>query len=79
MDYMGDIAIGVAAVSLAAKLFCIFTPTPAPGTKLGKVYAFVEKIALIVGKVKDTGLVPANATAARIDGITALVPPSLHV
>jgi hypothetical protein len=48
-------AVVTAAVSLASAIASI-TPTPAPGTKLAKVYAVIDFIALNIGKAKDTGV-----------------------
>jgi len=47
--------IVAAVVSLASAIAAI-TPTPAPGTKLAKVYALVDLLALNVGKAKSTGV-----------------------
>ena len=43
----------VAAVIAGAAAFCAATPTPAKGTLPAKAYAFVEFLALNIGKAKD--------------------------
>ena len=43
----------VAAVIAGAAAFCAATPTPAKGSWRSKEYAFVEFLALNVGKAKD--------------------------
>lgn len=48
-------AIVASVVSLASAIAAI-TPTPAPGTKLAKVYALIDLLALNVGKAKSTGV-----------------------
>ena len=44
--------IGAAAVHFGCKFLTIFTSTPDPTTKLGKLYHAVEVGALVVGKTK---------------------------
>ena len=45
----------VTAVIALASAIAAVTPTPAPGSVLGKVYAVIDLLALNVGKAKDTG------------------------
>jgi len=52
------IALAVTSAISVASLVTAATPTPAPDTWLGRVYRVVEVIGLVVGKAKESGLVP---------------------
>lgn len=45
------------AISLAS-LITAATPTPRPDSWLGRAYRVVEVVGLVVGKTKESGLVP---------------------
>jgi hypothetical protein len=47
----------------AASAFVAATPTPPPGSVWSEIYAGIEFAALVVGKAKDTGLLPAEPTS----------------
>jgi lysozyme family protein len=55
-----ETAQGACAVVTIASLVVAGTRTPDPNTKLGKVYKFVETVALVIGKAKQTGLPPGK-------------------
>lgn len=56
------------AVVTAASAVCAATPTPAAGSLLGKVYRGVEIAALLVGRAKQSGVIPANPA---VDAVVA--------
>lgn len=43
----------VTAVVMLASAICALTPTPNPNTTWGKVYKFIELLALNIGKAKQ--------------------------
>jgi hypothetical protein len=43
----------VSAVVVLASAICALTPTPNPDTAWGKVYKFIELLALNIGKAKQ--------------------------
>jgi hypothetical protein len=73
MDIMTIVEIGAATIFGAAKLLTIAVRTPDPTTPLGKAYHVVEVIALVIGRAKDTGLIPSNPAvdAAEKDVVAA--------
>jgi hypothetical protein len=48
------------SVVIAASMITSLTPTPAPGTRLARVYRCLELAALLFGRAKDTGALPAT-------------------
>lgn len=66
MDYITEaITIGTAVVTITSAI-CALTPTPDPSTTWGKVYRAIEYAALIVGKAKQAGVVPANPKVDKV-------------
>lgn len=61
---VGEIA---AAVVTLASAVCAMTPTPDPSTTWGKVYRFIEMAAMVVGKAKQTGIVPSNPKIDKVE------------
>lgn len=57
----------VCGVVTAASAICAMTPTPDPKTPLGKVYHVIEVAGLLVGKAKQTGMVPDNKVVDAIE------------
>ena len=47
------------SVVIAASIITSMTPTPAPGCRLARAYRVLELAALLFGRAKDTGLLPA--------------------
>ena len=45
----------ITAIIALASVIAAATPTPAPGTFLAKLYAFIDFAALNIGKAKDKG------------------------
>lgn len=73
-DLLPVVAWTAAIVIGVAKAITILTPTPDPSTTWGKVYRGIEVAALLVGKAKDSGIVPTNATAdAAVNRIVGAV------
>lgn len=68
-DHRGDkypmetqsILLIVTGIVMMASAICAATPTSPLGSKLATVYKVIEALALVVGKAKDTGLLPATA------------------
>jgi hypothetical protein len=52
LEVAEQVLIVAGAVCVAASLVTASTNTPDPNTKLGKVYKFIEALALVVGKAK---------------------------
>jgi hypothetical protein len=50
-----------------AKLITILMPTPPPGSKWAKPYRAVEVVALLIGRAKETGVLP-KTTLDRFAG-----------
>lgn len=48
------------SIVIAASLFTSWTPTPAPGTPRARLYRYLELAALLFGRAKDTGVLPAT-------------------
>jgi hypothetical protein len=48
------------SVVIAASLITSLTPTPAPGSKLARIYRWIEIAALLFGRAKATGQLPAT-------------------
>jgi hypothetical protein len=48
------------SVVIAASLITSLTPTPAPGSKLARIYRWIEIAALLFGRAKETGQLPAT-------------------
>ena len=48
----------VGSVVIAASVLTSITPTPEPGTRLARIYRYVELSALLFGRAKDRGLLP---------------------
>lgn len=67
MDIMTVAEIGCAVVTAASGI-CALTPTPNPNTTLGKAYRIVEVLGLLVGKAKQTGIVPENPAVDAVAG-----------
>ena len=69
------------ALVTVASAFCAATPTPAPGSRWARLYRVIEIAGLVVGKAKDSGVLPppplgvGRATAAAIDLVHHLEPP----
>jgi hypothetical protein len=63
------------AVVTIASAVCAATPTPNPNTRIGKIYRVIETAALLVGRAKNTGLVPQQtpAQAALVAAATSVV------
>ena len=63
MDYLAAVeaaaAIGGTVISTASAI-CALTPTPDPATPRGKLYRVVEIAALLVGRAKDSGMLPTK-------------------
>ena len=55
----------------AAALIVSLTPTPNPSTTWGKVYKFIELVALNFGKAKETGNASAVSVAEEVAAILA--------
>ena len=53
------------SVVIAASLATSWSPTPAPGTRLARLYRCLELAALLFGRAKDTGALPPAAAADR--------------
>lgn len=70
MDYLdlAEHAVAVVgAVVTGASAFCAMTKTPDPKTRLGKVYHWIEVAAVLVGKAKDTGILPSDPAADKLE------------
>jgi hypothetical protein len=65
MDIVSVLSIGAGVVTTASAI-CAMTPTPDPNTLWGKVYRYVEMLGLVVGKAKQSGLVPANPVVDQL-------------
>ena len=55
----------IGSVVIAASLLTSATPTPAPGTKLARAYRYLELAALLFGRAKDTGRLPATVAVDK--------------
>ena len=56
--------VSIAAVVVTtAGAICAMTKTPPPDTAWGKVYRGIEIAALLIGRAKDSGLIPDNKAA----------------
>jgi hypothetical protein len=62
------ITVATSIVTLASAI-CALTPTPAPNTKLGKLYHFIEILALTIGKAKQSGITANTITVAGVGAI----------
>jgi hypothetical protein len=47
------------SIVIAASLITSLTPTPAPGSRLARAYRAIELAALVFGRAKETGRLPA--------------------
>lgn len=54
MDLIVNIVQGIVAVIAAASIICSLTPTPKDDVLIGKLYKFIEVLALNIGKAKQT-------------------------
>jgi|TARA_R110000824_G_scaffold203363_1_gene387780 hypothetical protein len=54
MDLIVNIVQGVVAVVAVASIICSLTPTPKDDVLIGKLYKFIEALALNVGYAKDS-------------------------
>lgn len=50
----------IGSVVITASLVVSLTPTPAPGTRLARLYRYIELAALLFGRAKQTGQLPAT-------------------
>jgi hypothetical protein len=50
----------VGSIVIAASLATSWTSTPAPGTRRARLYRYLELAALLFGRAKDTGVLPAT-------------------
>jgi hypothetical protein len=69
LDYLALAEHGIAiagAVVIAASAICAMTKTPDPATWVGKAYRVIEILAGLVGRAKETGLLPDDPRADRI-------------
>lgn len=66
----------VGSVVIGASLFVSKTSTPAPGSTRAKVYRYIELAALLFGKAKQTGMLPAEPAVDRLvgDAVAVLAP-----
>jgi hypothetical protein len=55
----------VGSIVIAASVLTSITPTPAAGTRLARIYHYLELAALLFGRAKDAGVLPATAAADR--------------
>jgi hypothetical protein len=55
----------VGSIVIAASVITSMTQTPAAGTRLARIYRYLELAALLFGRAKQTGLLPATAAADR--------------
>jgi hypothetical protein len=56
----------VGSIVIAASLFTSWTPTPAQGTRLARIYRFIEIAALLFGRAKDTGVLAATPAIDKV-------------
>ena len=62
------------SIVIAASLVISLTPTPAPGTALARIYRAIEIAALVFGRAKQTGELPALPQLdGSLDAAIALV------
>jgi hypothetical protein len=59
MDQVKTVLSVIGSVVIAASLITSMTPTPAPGTRLARIYRYIELAALLFGRAKQTGQLPA--------------------
>lgn len=50
----------IGSIVIAASLATSWTPTPQPGTRRARLYRWLELAALLFGRAKDTGVLPAT-------------------
>jgi hypothetical protein len=50
----------IGSIVIAASLATSWTSTPAPGTRRARLYRCLELAALLFGRAKDTGALPAT-------------------
>jgi hypothetical protein len=63
MPTMDEIKTGLSilgSVVIPASLVTSWTPTPPPGTRLARAYHYLELAALLFGRAKDSGVLPAT-------------------
>ena len=60
VDQLVAFAAVAGSIVTAASAVCAMTPTPAPGTRLARLYRCLEIAALLVGHAKETGILPAT-------------------
>ncbi|HYD06880.1 MAG TPA: hypothetical protein VEC60_14195 [Reyranella sp.] len=68
-DYLAlawQVAAIAGVVVMVASGITALTPTPAPGSRLARVYRCIEIAAVMVGYAKDTGLLPRHQAAERV-------------
>jgi len=59
-DQIKTVLSVLGSVVISASLVTSLTPTPAPGTKLARIYQLIEYAALLFGRAKQTGVLPAT-------------------
>jgi len=60
-------------VVTAASALAAATPTPPPGTRAARLYRYLEIAALLVGRAKETGTLPATPSDRAVAEALALV------
>jgi hypothetical protein len=55
----------VGSIVIAASVLTSITPTPAAGTRLAHIYRYLELAALLFGRAKQAGVLPATIAADR--------------
>lgn len=63
-DYVIPTVAALGSVVIGASVYCSKTATPEPGSRRATIYRWIELSALIFGKAKEDGLLPATP---RID------------
>lgn len=53
------------SIVIAASVITSITPTPTPGSRLARVYRYIEIAAVLFGRAKDTGALPATPAADK--------------
>jgi hypothetical protein len=58
LSILGSVVIGASVITS-------ITPTPAAGTRLARAYRYIEIAALLFGRAKDRGVLPATPAADK--------------
>lgn len=65
------------SVVMGASVYISSTATPAPGSARANVYRYIELAALVFGKAKQTGILPAEPALDRLVGdVVAVLAPT---